>query len=492
MTFVALWRPALTGATPGESPDADETLGYRLLRVAPHVALGETSEAGRIVWADARGLPARTIAAEVLGVAQELGHAEARVGVARVAIVAAVAARHGSARVVTVRRGAEREYLARWPLSALASSPAWSIRLAAALADVGVESCGDLATLSADAVEVRFGAEGIALWTLSRGEDQRRVFSQPRRALPSASLEWLEFETRDAERLLFVANRLIDRICDELRGWGETARTMTLRLPLAGGGAVEKRIRGARATADRAAWLRLLRAELERLRLPDGVTGIGIRVDSVHELDAPQGDLFDHGFQSSAAAEQAVARLTDDEMGAAVRLESSRHPLPEQRLRWRAMEFHEVAATVRGAGAVVKEAVPAPYETPAGGAIAILPNVPALALRLLPEPRLIIVTTKRRRGQAMPVRYRERLAGSARARRGLPLVEIIAAAGPDRVSVGGGGEDASVSRVYWTCLTEDALVLLFRDESTRATPLPDAPATLPETDDEWFLHGWWD
>lgn len=489
MTFVALWRPAPTGEIRDGSSD-DEALGCRLLRVAPHVALGETGEAGRIVWADARGLPARAIAAEVLRVAQELGHAEARVGVAPVAIVAAVAARHGSARIVTVRRGAEREYLAAKPLSALASSPAWSIRLAAALADVGVESCGDLATLSADAVEVRFGAEGTALWKLSRGEDQRRVFSQPRRALPSASLEWLEFETRDAERLLFVANRLIDRICDELRGWGETARTMTLRLPLAGGGAVEKRIRGARATADRAAWLRLLRAELERLQLPDGVTGIGLRVDSVHEIDAPQGDLFDHGFQSSAAAEQAVARLTDDEMGAAVRLEGSRHPLPEKRLRWRAMEFHEVAATVRGGVAAVREPPSTPYESPDGSAG--LPNVPSLALRLLPEPRLVIVTTRRRRGQAMPVRYRERLAGNARARGGLPLVEIMAAAGPDRVSVGGGGEDAPVSRAYWTCLTADALVLLFRDESTRAKPTPEASPSSAEIADEWFLHGWWD
>ena len=478
MTFVALWRPAPTGGIPDASPDADHALGDALLRVAPHIALGESCDAGRIVWADARGLPARTVAADVLRVAKEAGHAEARIGVAPVAIVAAIAARHGSARIVTVRRGAEREYLARWPLSALASSPAWSVRLAAALADVGVECCGDLAALSADAVEVRFGAEGTALWKLSRGEDQRRIFSQPRRALPSASLEWLEFETRDAERLLFVANRLIERVCDELRGWGETARTMILRLPLAGGGAVEKRIRGARATADRATWLRLLRAELERLHLPDGVTGIGLRVDSVHELDAPQGDLFDHGFQSSSSAEQAVARLTDDEMGAAVRLEGSRHPLPEKRLRWRAMEFHEVAATVRGGAPAVKEQVTV-YETT------------ALALRLLPEPRRVIVTTRRRRGQAMPVRYRERLMGSTRARHGLPLVEILAAAGPDRVSIGA-TEETPVSRAYWTCLTEHALVLLFRDETLPGTPLAITKAGLAEADDEWFLHGWWD
>jgi hypothetical protein len=115
----------------------------------------------------------------------------------------------------------------------------------------------------------------------------------------------------------------------------------------------------------------------------------------------------------------------------------------------------------------------------------------ALALRLLPEPRRVIVTTKRRRGQAMPVRYRERLTGGARARRGLPLVEIIAAAGPDRVSVGT-TEATPVSRAYWTCLTDEALVLLFRDESSEKKPVADAPAAGAEADDEWFLHGWWD
>jgi hypothetical protein len=145
------------------------------------------------------------------------------------------------------------------------------------------------------------------------------------------------------------------------------------------------------------------------------------------------------------------------------------------------MEFHEVAATVRGGGSApaVKESPAPAYETT------------ALALRLLPEPRRVIVTTKGRRGQAMPVRYRERLTEGARARRGLPLVEIRAAAGPDRVSVGS-GEEQPVSRAYWTCLTDEALVLLFRDESSEGKPGSGVSATGSEADGDWFLHGWWD
>jgi hypothetical protein len=115
----------------------------------------------------------------------------------------------------------------------------------------------------------------------------------------------------------------------------------------------------------------------------------------------------------------------------------------------------------------------------------------ALALRLLPEPRRVIVTTKRRRGQPMPVRYRERLTGGARARRGLPLVEIIAAAGPDRVSVGS-GEELPVSRAYWTCLTDEALVLLFRDEGREERSSIEGTVPAADGDDDWFLHGWWD
>lgn len=467
MTVVALFTPT---STPPNDQAAD-ALVAALLALVPHVALGEEDAEGRLLWLDARGLPARRIAAAAAGAARERGFAGARAGVARSAVVAGIAARHGTATVTAIRRGAEPRYLAPHPLHVLVRTPGWSPKLAAALADVGVETLGDLAALGADAVEVRFGAEGTALRRLARGEDARRLFSPVRRPLPDASVEWLEYEVRDAARLLFVANGLVERICEELRSWGETARTMTLRLPLAGGGVVERRLRGARATADRATWIRLLRAELERLALPDGAMGIALRVDAVHELDTPQGDLFDHGFQSAAAAESTIARLADDEMGVAVRLASSAHPLPERRLRWRPLEFREVTATVRRhvlpngrPGAAVDGPAP-PAAAPA-----------ALALRLLPEPRRVVVTTTRRRGDAMPVRYRERLADGARAPRGLPLVEIRAAAGPDRVRAGD-EEGVPVSREYWTCLTDEALVLLFRSGAA---------------EEDWFLQGWWD
>jgi hypothetical protein len=127
----------------------------------------------------------------------------------------------------------------------------------------------------------------------------------------------------------------------------------------------------------------------------------------------------------------------------------------------------------------------------------------ALRLRLLAEPRPLAVTERQARGHRVPARYRERTpdhapaptpdpasdgtAPAPPARRlaarpvGRPLVEVLTAAGPDRV-VAGHADGAPVVRDYWHCLTDQgALVLLYR-------AAPDAGA--PEG--RWFLHGWWD
>ena len=124
-----------------------------------------------------------------------------------------------------------------------------------------------------------------------------------------------------------------------------------------------------------------------------------------------------------------------------------------------------------------------------------------LALRVLPRPRRLAVTTRAERGHAVPVRYRERLEAGARAPRGLPLVELAAVAGPDRVAVG--DEDgAPTAREYWQCLTDNGdLVLLYRDlmeaPNAHAGAEADAPAPDPgvagaAAPAAWFLQGWWD
>ncbi|GJG88277.1 hypothetical protein tb265_34580 [Gemmatimonadetes bacterium T265] len=556
MTFVTLWTPdppTAAGAPGTGVPNggAFAPLLARLLAVTPHAVLAPAEgdpEGGTYVWADGRGLSARRVAREVLRHARERGVARPRVGVARVAVVAAVAARWGahragpagagaSAPLTGVAPNAERAFLAPHPLAVLLpsvtaddaggtesdrASPTTVARAMATLADVGVVTCGALARIARESVEVRLGAAGVALWRLARADDARRVFRYGGHALPSASLEWNEFDLREPERLLFVAGRLVARVCGALRARGEGAGAMTLALRLAGGGAVERRVRAARDTADPATWRRLLRAELERVELSDAVSGLALRVETARALAAPQADLFDRGGQTATAAAAAVARLIEDGAGRPVRPVTGAHPLPERRLTWepttveaatRAME-----AQARRPALAVREGPPgdgSPAAAPrltlhvggAGGGRATStgamaaerttlgivrapapgPDAPEAAqesmnLRVLPRPRPLAVTTRPERGHPVPVRYRERLAEGARAPHGIPLVEVLTAAGPDRVTAGA-EHGVPASREYWQCLTgRGDLVLLYRDLSAAEGGAADA----------WFLHGWWD
>jgi nucleotidyltransferase/DNA polymerase involved in DNA repair len=411
-----------------------------------------------MIWMDARGLPAREVGDKAFAMAGDHGIEGARIGVARTAVVAEVAATVGRTPVMIVTPGEERAFLAPYPLRMLAAAAPLppSPKLNAALADVGVERCAELAALTLEEVEVRFGAEGVAFWRLSRAEDQRRIFAPRPRALPSASLAWEEYALRDVERLAFVINRLAGAVCAELHGWGEGARGMTLALALTNRTTIERHVRSSRGTASRPIWVRLLRAELERLALPDAVIGLSLRVDAAGEAETPQGDLFDRGLQTARAVEEALARLLDDGQATIVGLTTIAHPQPERRAQWRVQELTDVLREHSPSGKM--------------GEIASV-TTPTLSLQLLPVPRPVAVKTTDRRGHRVPVAYWER-----DGRRSPTEVELLTTLGPDRIS--GGAEVGELyARDYFHGVTaEGMLVLLYRD--VRA--------------DRWYLHGWWD
>ena len=243
-------------------------------------------------------------------------------------------------------------------------------------------------------------------------------------------------------------------------------------------------------------------------------SGLTLSVEATQTNDAPQGDLFDQGFQTGAAGEAAVARLVDDETGVAVQLVTSAHALPERRAQWRSLETGEVTRALRDL-AVATTSITTSITTSTTTSAATPqteqdPIGEPLALRLLASPRRVIVTTRRRRGFAVPVRYRERLSDGVRARNGMPLMDVLTAAGPDNMSVGQ-ESGAAVVREYWQCLNGDGqLVLLFRDATPPATPTtaattaatptattrPIAAVVAGNTTDSkeslWYLHGWWD
>jgi protein ImuB len=431
--FVCLHLP------PKLSPEFLHDITPRLLSLTPRIVFG----GDRLLWADARGLKAGFLVKDLLETMEERGFSELKVGVAATPIAASVAALHGNAGVSTVPAGTDREFLASFPIAVLRPSAA----LATLLDGVGLERCGEMAKLEGEAVEVRFGAEGVQLWRLSRADDMRPIFTSVMRALPSASMDWVDYALKDPERLVFVINALLGNICKELKARGQGARELTLVFSLANRETFEHLIRPARSTSSQKAWLRLIRTHFDRITLDDAVTGIALRVESVSGELERQGDIFDRGFSTIQAAEETIAQLLDDQGSIVVTPNNSNHPLLDRRTEWVSQEPSRAVSrdTVRERSRV------------SGAA-------PRLTLQLLPEPRRVIVKTRKRRDHDLPIQYRDS-----------DWMKITSAAGPDRVS--GGQWTEAYAREYFRCVTESgSLVWLYRD------------ARL----DEWFLHGWWD
>jgi protein ImuB len=459
MSFVCLSTPDWPAAQASKTDRA--AVLAKLLTSAPRIMAGEG-----IVWADASGLSGRDVALNAAEILSAQDVIVPRVGIAHSAISAELAARYetrptvlmsaGSRvpddaaskrepHIVDVPRGADREFLATYSVSVLKPDPAVMNLFDA----VGIEYCGDLAKLDQESVEVRFGAEGVRLWKLSRGEDDRLVFGASSKTLPQASLQWPDYSIRFAERLLFVINELARNVCDALHARGDGAREMTLAFSLENRTTYEHLLRPARATANQKAWMRLIRTELERIKLREGVVGLELRVESVAPTGGVQGDIFDRGFSTAQAAEETIGQLLDDQGAVVLKPVVSSHPLVERRTVWASQEPSEVVRT-RVAGAVEDQ-----------------PAV-QLTLHLEPELRRVHVETVERRDHVVPVRYRE-VVGSA------SWMDIVDVAGPDIVSGHTWGE--MFDREYYRCVVRDgAMVWLFRDRRQG----------------RWYVQGWWD
>ena len=439
MSFVCLWTPHWrTGAASGAE------LAPVLLACVPRVA----TDARGFLWADARGMDARAVAADVVELMKGRGVADVRVGVASVPIAAELAATVDCglliADCVFVESGREAEFLAPLPIDVLSPSP----KLLPLLDGTGIGTCRDLASLDLEAVEVRFGIDGVRLWQLARADDRRLIFTEVPRELPHASLDWADYTLTDPERLVFIINALAERVITSLDERGESARELALVLSLANRQQSIHRVRFTRPTTTRKIWMRQIRALLERVTLGDAITGVLLRVDALAAKRSPQGDLFDRGFASAGATEQALAQLIDDQGEILLAPERSAHALLDRRTRWVA---ESPSALIERGGSEV-------------GA-ARLPAQPRLTLQLLPEPQPILVVTTERRDHRVPLRYRD----------AAHWHELEEVSGPDRTS--GGHWEGGYAREYFRGVRDDGvMVWMFRDA----------------IDETWFLHGIWD
>ncbi|MEX2572425.1 MAG: hypothetical protein WD737_14090 [Gemmatimonadota bacterium] len=431
MSILCLWIPDWRI---GEESSADLTPLF--LEEVPRLAVEERG----VVWMDVRGLPAERVARRLVERVTEREVGEVRAGVGAAPIVAEAAARFGGAVVSVVERGEEASFLASRPLDLLTADG----HLLDLLAGAGLRSCGDLAALTAEAVEVRFGSEAVRAWRRARGDDRRVLFRPIPPQRPHATLDFVDYTVRDATRLVFPLNALLDQVCETLRARAQRARSITLTFSLSDGGSAREVLRTARPTADRALWVRRLRAALEKVQLGDAISGIALEVGSVEPVSALQGDLFDRGFATASFVEEAVARLLDRYRGLFVRQRSSGHPLAERRTSWADLTPEDVAS---------------------GSAEDENAGPPALALQLLTAPRPIRVRTRGRRDHLVPVRYLE----------GKQWLDLNSA-GPDRIS-GGHEEARPYAREYYRCVSDaGSLLWIYRDAM----------------EERWYLHGWWD
>jgi hypothetical protein len=506
--FVCLWSPAWRTVA-----DSLADLSPALLTVAPRVVTEERR--GGLVWVDARGLDAEHIARSALEVLRGIGLSNVRAAVGETPIVAEIMAAglgtpgdigtgdwglgreaslgaETSAAVEGPRRSpqppaasrqspiASRQSLGTRPVSVLEPDPA----LATLLDGIGVETCGELAALEGESVEVRLGAEGVRLWKLARGDDDRLIFTPLPRELPHASLEWNDYTLTDTERLLFSVNALLGTVCEKLMERGSLSREMMLDLALANGATLTHTVRSGRPTSSRKTWLRLMRTLLERMVLPAGVVGLTLRAATVVTDVGQQGDLFDRGFATAAATEAALASLAEEQGDVVVVPENTAHPLVERRTKWVEQPGTEdgrratVARRRRASGnrepgtetprgiTVPGSPFPVPVTRPPSPVLVSSPDSSStLTLYLLPTPRAVEARSEERRDHVLPTAYRD----------GGAWYGILSAAGPDRISGERWGE--AYAREYFRCVADDGgMVWLYRDART----------------DAWYIHGWWD
>ncbi|HEY4307361.1 MAG TPA: hypothetical protein VGM82_23010 [Gemmatimonadaceae bacterium] len=504
MSYVCLWSPRWPTAA-----DFPADLVVSLLAHAPRVKVGEHG----LVWGDARGLNGPKLAEAMIGVATDYGFEEVRAGVARTPIAAEIAALYsrvdnttssGSPLVISVKPGTDASFIAPYKLHVL--SPADHI--AALLNGLGIETCGAFGSLDAESIEVRLGIEGVRLWQRARAEEKSFLFNIPQRALPSAAVEWVEYGLKDLERLQFIINSLAGTVCTALVARGERAREMGLVFSLGNRTQRTHTIRSSRPSAEQKRWMRLAREALDTITLPDAVMGVTLRAESVVGSHGAQGDLFDRGFASAPAVEDAIILLTDDQGDVVVEPVNSAHPLLEQRTLWKGVAAGgwEMGAKERRrisrAGQRVAEPSPAndddsaneEHHDPNEPGEDVPPEVSspqwkrleptiyrptpssnrptanaqgALTLQLLPSPKVVTVDVESRRDHEVPTRYLD----------GNEWHNILEAAGPDRVT--GGKWNAEFSREYFRCVREDGMMVwLYRGMRSQTQ--------------DWFLHGWWD
>ncbi len=426
----------------------DDT-GERIDRLALAEALRHWSDRVSLLWQDDYALDI-THTAHLFGGEQGLvqqvrerlqgfGH-EVRTAVAGDLLSAAALARHDAP-----DGHSGPSSLAELPISSLRPSE----DLATALATIGIDTIGQLARLDPASVSGRFGAEGVHLHRVSRGEVLGEWLDSCQEASPVRCQVQLGGGVTRLEPLMFAMRGALATLCEQLFRRDRVIVRLAIRLSLESGQVRLLRIRVGRPTRDVPTILRVLSARLQGIQLDAPASDLALEV----EESAPDGGLQPSLHDRTQAAESEVdliARLAD-----ALGAEAIVRPVLVESWRpesaWR--DGHDVQAPVGRPSTMKLDPVQHQWRHQ----LALAPPRPTI---VLPRPQLIDV----READGTPLRVHV-VNGWQQVQR---------ARGPERLHGEWWSDDRGFERDYWSVQLQTGTAWVFSEGG------------------RWFLQGWWD
>jgi DNA polymerase-4 len=252
--------------------------------------------------------PARTLARFALRVEKEIG-ITVSVGLSYCKFLAKVASDLDKPRGFSVIGEAEAlEFLKPRPVTTI-----WGVgkAFAGALAKDGITTIGQLQVMEEGDLMRRYGVMGKRLYSLSRGQDERKVHLNDEAKSVSAETTFFE-DYSDRQQLVPALRALSEQVSYRLKKTGAAGHTVVLKLKTHD---FKLRTRNRRLDAPSQLADRIFREGMALLeRELDGTRFrlIGIGVTDLSDGDAADPpDLIDEGAAKRAAAEAAMDRLRD-------------------------------------------------------------------------------------------------------------------------------------------------------------------------------------